>query len=103
MHVYRSAAACRLLSPWTLACLAACVVTPRAVLAQNLCFPAPLALPGLSGAPDWRAPGSVRTELNEPRWSAAPLTSFANDATASEGFFRIMVDAAHTELSAPKT
>jgi len=34
----------------------------------------PVALPGLSGPPQWKGTGVVRTELNEPRWAAAPLS-----------------------------
>lgn len=66
--------------------------------AQDLCFPTPVALPGLGGPPDWEAPGTVRTELNEPRWAAAPQTGFQSDPTDAEGLFRVMVDAARTQL-----
>jgi hypothetical protein len=70
-----------------------------AASAQDICFPTPVALPGLSGPPEWKAPGVVRTELNEPRWAAAPATGFANDPTQTEGLYRILVNDAFTELS----
>src|SRR5882724_4288464 len=64
------------------------------------CFPTPVALPGLSGVPIWEgATGFVRTELNEPRWAAAPQTGFASDGTGNEGLYRIMVDPTYTELT----
>jgi hypothetical protein len=54
----------------------------------------------LSGVPIWEgATGFVRTELNEPRWAAAPQTGFASDATGNEGLYRIMVDPTYTELT----
>lgn len=65
----------------------------------DLCFPTPVALPGLSGPPNWTAPGVVRTELNEPRWAAAPQMGFESDDTDSEGFYRIVVNDARTEIS----
>jgi len=64
----------------------------------DVCFPVPGALPGLSGVPIWKAPGVVRTELNEPRWAAAPQLGFDSDATGNEGLYRIMVDAADSTL-----
>jgi len=56
-------------------------------------------LPGLTGAPDWFPPGEVRTELNEPRWAAAPQLGFESDITASEGQYRIIMNEANNEIS----
>lgn len=64
----------------------------------DVCFPVPGVLPGLSGVPIWKAPGVVRTELNEPRWAAAPQLGFDSDPTGNEGLYRIMVDAANSML-----
>lgn len=64
----------------------------------DVCFPVPGVLPGLSGIPNWKAPGVVRTELNEPRWAAAPQLGFDSDPTGGEGLYRIMVDAANSTL-----
>lgn len=64
----------------------------------DVCFPVPGSLPGLSGLPNWKAPGVVRTELNEPRWAAAPQLGFDSDPTGGEGLYRIMVDASHTTM-----
>jgi hypothetical protein len=64
----------------------------------EVCFPIPGSLPGLNGVPNWKAPGVVRTELNEPRWAAAPQLGFDSDPTGTEGLYRIMVDAAHSTL-----
>lgn len=76
------------------------LLLPNESAAQNeTCFPKPVALPGLSGPPDWTSPGTVRDELNEPRWAAAPQMGFASDPTDAEGSYRILVNAAHTELS----
>jgi hypothetical protein len=58
-----------------------------------------VALPGLSGPPDWTAPGTTRDELNEPRWAGAPQTGFQSDLTGGEGLYRVMVDSGFTELS----
>lgn len=76
------------------------LLLPSESVAQNeTCFPKPVALPGLSGPPDWTSPGTVRDELNEPRWAAAPQLGFTSDPTDAEGSYRILVNAAHTELS----
>ena len=64
----------------------------------DVCFPTPGVLPGLSGIPIWKAPGFVRTELNEPRWAAAPQLAFDNDVTGNEGLYRIMVDPTDSTL-----
>jgi len=65
----------------------------------DVCFPTPIALPGLTGVPIWEGnAGVVRTELNEPRWAAAPLTSFDNDVTGNQGLYRILVDSGYSEL-----
>jgi hypothetical protein len=65
----------------------------------DVCFPTPVALPGLSGVPLWKGNGVLRAELNEPRWAAAPLTWFASDPTGTDGLYRIIVDSAYSELS----
>lgn len=65
----------------------------------DVCFPTPVALPGLSGVPIWQGAGVLRTELNEPRWAAAPQTAFESDITGNEGLYRIMVDPTFSELS----
>jgi hypothetical protein len=64
----------------------------------DVCFPTPGILPGLSGVPTWEGAGIVRTELNEPRWAAAPQTAFDSDVTGNEGLYRIMVDPSDTQL-----
>lgn len=64
----------------------------------NLCAPPPTSVPGLPGAPSWTGTPPIRTDLNEPRWAAGPLTSFASDATYNEGHFRIMTNAARDRL-----
>src|SRR4051812_39867675 len=71
---------------------------PRSALAY-VCFSTPVPLPGLSGPPQWKGPGVVRTELNEPRWAGAPLTDFDSDPIGTAGLYRIMVDPTYTELS----
>jgi len=71
---------------------------PRIASAQ-VCFPTPVALPGLSGVPIWSgSSGTVRKELNEPRWAAAPQTAFVTDLTAAEGRYRVLVDPTFKEL-----
>jgi len=47
----------------------------------------------------WRGSGVVRTELNEPRWAAAPQTGFESDLTDSEGVYRLLVNSDNNELS----
>ena len=79
----------------TTAALAAITTSAHA----DVCFPTPVALPGLSGVPLWKGNGVLRAELNEPRWAAAPLTWFASDPTGADGLYRIMVDSAYSELS----
>jgi MYXO-CTERM domain-containing protein len=64
----------------------------------DVCFPNPGVLPGLSGIPIWKAPGVVRSELNEPRWAAAPQIGFDNDPSGNEGLYRIMVDPTDSTL-----
>lgn len=65
----------------------------------DVCFPTPIALPGLSGVPIWEGnAGVVRTELNEPRWAAAPLVQFENDITGVAGLYRVMVDSTDATL-----
>ena len=64
----------------------------------DVCFPIPGVLPGLSGIPIWKTPGVVRTELNEPRWAAAPQLGFDSDPTGNEGLYRIMVDPTDSTL-----
>jgi MYXO-CTERM domain-containing protein len=64
----------------------------------DVCFPNPGVLPGLSGIPIWKAPGVVRSELNEPRWAAAPQLGFDNDPSGNEGLYRIMVDPTDSTL-----
>ena len=73
-------------------------VAPR-VAAAYVCFSTPVALPGLSGPPQWNGTGVVRTELNEPRWAGAPLTSFDSDLTGTAGLYRLLVDDQDTELT----
>ena len=65
----------------------------------EVCFPTPVAVPGLSGVPLWEGAGTIRPELNEPRWAAAPRTGFASDPTGKEGLYRIIVDPAYSELN----
>lgn len=68
--------------------------------AAQVCFPTPVALPGLSGPPNWSGAGVVRSELNEPRWAAAPQTPFVlNGALGAEGWLRVMTDAGFTQLN----
>ena len=93
----RVRSALKRLSPVLLS-IGALAVAPRAARA-DICFQTPAVLPGLSGVPIWKAPGVVRTELNEPRWAAAPQTWFESDPTGTDGLYRIMVDPAYTELS----
>ncbi len=83
-------------SMWVLAATILCA--PDHAWAQN-CFRTPSPLPGLSGPPNWSETGTRRTELNEPRWAAAPQTGFDSDDTDTEGFYRILVNSDHTELS----
>ena len=65
----------------------------------DVCFPTPIALPGLSGVPIWEGSlGVVRTELNEPRWAAAPLTQFDNDVSGKQGLYRFLVDSSNSQL-----
>lgn len=64
----------------------------------NLCFPPPTFVPGLYGPPAWTGSGTLRTDLNEPRWAASPLTDFASDLSAAEGKFRLMTNAAGDRL-----
>lgn len=71
---------------------------PTAAQAGDLCFQPPAAVPALVGPPAWMSGmGVVRTDLNEPRWSA-PLTGFANDVVGQEGSFRIVKSADGTKL-----
>src|SRR4051794_17766093 len=65
----------------------------------DVCFSKPETLPGLSGIPVWKAPGVVRSELNEPRWAAAPKLALDNDVTGNEGLYRIMVDRTYSTLA----
>ena len=65
----------------------------------DVCFSKPVLLPGLEGPPDWITPGTVRTELNEPRWAAAPQLGFESDDTDSEGVYRLVMNEANTEIS----
>jgi hypothetical protein len=77
------------------AALAAFATPARA----DVCFPTPIALPRLSGVPLWEgSSGVVRTELNEPRWAAAPLTQFDNDITGEQGLYRLLVDSSYSQL-----
>ncbi len=80
-------------------CLALSLVMLSAPARADICFPKPVALPGLSGPPVWQGSGTVRPELNEPRWAAAPQTGFASDLTDSEGIYRLLVNSANNELS----
>jgi MYXO-CTERM domain-containing protein len=73
-------------------------VVSRPALA-DVCFPTPVTLPGLSGVPIWQGGGVLRSELNEPRWAAAPQTAFDSDITGNEGLYRILVDPSYSELS----
>jgi hypothetical protein len=79
----------------TTAALAAITTSAHA----DVCFPTPVAVPGLSGVPLWEGNGVLRAELNEPRWAAAPLTWFASDPTGTDGLYWIIVDSAYSELS----
>lgn len=67
----------------------------------DLCFPKPVTFSGsgLSGPPNWAGSGTVRKELNEPRWAAAPQQWFESDIAGSEGRYRILVNSTYTELS----
>ncbi|HKO49800.1 MAG TPA: hypothetical protein VJV79_18850 [Polyangiaceae bacterium] len=65
----------------------------------DVCFSTPAALPGLSGIPIWKAPGVVRSELNEPRWNAAPRLGFENDPGGNAGLYRVMVDSTRSTLA----
>ncbi len=63
--------------------------------AQEVCFPTPISVPYLSGAPTWYSGGlfNRRTDLNEPRWGASVPAVFYNDQgnqAVSEGHFRIV-------------
>lgn len=66
---------------------------------RNICFPTPVGVFGLCGAPQWLSGDSVRTELDEPRWGAAPIHGFDSDITKANAGYRIMVDAGFTQLS----
>jgi hypothetical protein len=79
--------------------LSSMVVSAAAPVGAQVCFSTPVTLPGLSGPPDWEAPGTTRDELNEPRWAGAPQTGFASDPTGAEGLYRVMVNSTFTELS----
>jgi hypothetical protein len=83
---------------WLVGFLTIVALQSRA-LAQ-VCFPPPAAVPGLPGAPDWSSAASTkRSDLDEPRWGAAPITSFASDVSGSlEGAYRALYDAAAGEL-----
>jgi hypothetical protein len=82
----------------------ACVLSLLALAAPRahaqICSPLPVNLPGLLGAPDWFSGTSTqRTDLNEPRWAAAPMTSFDSDVVGSlEGAYRIMYDPTANQL-----
>jgi hypothetical protein len=78
--------------------------------AAPVCFPTPISVPGLTGSPLWyTAPttgpdsgDAVRTDLNEPRWSASPVTDFGNDvgsSSTSNGGIRVIASSDFTELS----
>lgn len=57
------------------------------------CLLPPVSVPGLYGAPQWYASGglSVRSELDDPRWGGAPITSFANDGVGTTAAYRALV------------
>jgi len=66
----------------------------------QICAPRPVPVPGLSGAPIWSGTtGTVRQELDDPRWAAAALTSFPNDATETEAAYRVLVDGNELSIS----
>jgi hypothetical protein len=64
----------------------------------DLCFPPPTFVPGLYGPPAWQTGSQLRTDLNEPRWAASPLTGFPSDSSANNGVVRMMTDAGGTKL-----
>jgi len=66
----------------------------------QLCFPTPHPLPDLPGAPDWSSGAShARSDADEPRWAAAPLTHFDSDMVGSqEGAYRVLYDASTHQL-----
>ncbi len=67
--------------------------------AANLCSPPPTFVPGLGGPPQWTGSGSIRTDLNEPRWAASPLTGFAyGGGNPLDGAYRLMTNAAGSRL-----
>jgi len=68
-------------------------------LAQNICVNSPSFVPGLSGPPIWTGAGTVRIDLNDPRWAAATLRRFPQDATGSEAAYRIIKDGQQLSVS----
>lgn len=67
--------------------------------AQEFCFTPPANnVPGLPGMPSWTGAAPIRTDLNEPRWGAAPLSGFKTDATNDKAFYRVMRSADGTKL-----
>jgi len=72
------------------------LVSPSAM--ADLCFPPPTSVPGLYGPPAWQTGSQLRTDLNEPRWAASPLTGFASDSSSNNGVVRMMTDAGGTKL-----
>jgi hypothetical protein len=100
MKPIRSRSVVRLLALGMAQCLAlAFAVLSNGEAKADVCFRTPIAVPGLSGPPAWVGAGTLRDELDEPRWGAAPLTGFATDPTDLEGGYRILVDAAFTQLT----
>ncbi len=74
-----------------LGALSTAILTWVSPASAQLCINSPSFVPGLSGPPIWSgSSGTVRIDLNDPRWANAVLTRFPQDPTGSEAAFRII-------------
>jgi hypothetical protein len=66
-----------------------------AVGSAQECLLPPTSVPGIYGPPLWYGTGApgvvVRSDLDDPRWGGAPLTSMANDGVGSTIAYRALV------------
>lgn len=67
------------------------------------CLLPPTSVPGIYGPPLWYGPGATgvvkRTDLDDPRWGGAPLTSFASDGVGSTIAYRALVSGDELSVS----